>query len=157
LQTGERADSNRADFSFGKSMEFWLTQTDCAGGGGQIPFEVNVDRPLNKGGELLFIVNFISLTGTVVMHSVLIFCPALCITVEEYFFFCNTEWSLMMSEKEMPEVPLPLAAARLGLTWHQAWSLILTRQIKGRRSGKHWFADEQSVAEYESLHPAPVA
>lgn len=40
---------------------------------------------------------------------------------------------------------LPQAAARLGLSWHQAYSLVLRGKIRGERHAGRWMIDEASV------------
>ena len=48
----------------------------------------------------------------------------------------------------MKFVPLPIAAAQLGLSWAQAYRELLTHKLKGERRGARWFVNLDSLAEY---------
>lgn len=44
-------------------------------------------------------------------------------------------------------IPLSQAAFELGLSWHQAWRLVLSREIPGENRGGRWFVDQDAVLE----------
>jgi hypothetical protein len=43
------------------------------------------------------------------------------------------------------EVPLADAAAALKKTWGQAWKLVLTGELKGRKKNGKWLVDAESL------------
>lgn len=51
------------------------------------------------------------------------------------------------------EMPLSDAAFQLGITWSQAWKLVLTRKLSGRKREGRWYVDgtdlERLVSERE--------
>lgn len=49
-----------------------------------------------------------------------------------------------------PEVTLAEAALRLGLSWQQAWRLVLVGALKGRKVGRRWFVGVESIERYAS-------
>lgn len=50
------------------------------------------------------------------------------------------------------EVPLAEAALRLGLSWGQAWRLVLTGVLKGRKGrGGRWLVTADSVEQAREL------
>lgn len=52
-----------------------------------------------------------------------------------------------MSSKTLPFNGMPMvdAAQRLGLSWGQAWRLVLTGALPGRREGRRWMVDAEAV------------
>ncbi len=42
-------------------------------------------------------------------------------------------------------IDLPEAALRMGVAWHRAYHLVLTRQLKGERRDGHWYVDTASL------------
>ena len=46
-------------------------------------------------------------------------------------------------------IPLPQAAARLGLTWHATYALLLKGAIKGEWRGTRWWVEDTSLEQYE--------
>jgi len=50
-----------------------------------------------------------------------------------------------MQTTESSEVPLPLAAQRLGMSWAAAWKLVLTGELIARRVNARWLVDERSI------------
>ncbi len=50
---------------------------------------------------------------------------------------------MTLSQKRV--LDLPQAAARLGLSWHQAYSLVLRGKIRGERRAGRWMIDKASV------------
>lgn len=58
------------------------------------------------------------------------------------------------------EVPLPEAAAELKKTWGQAWQLILTGVLDGRKKDGKWLVSRDSIRDYQKLEksgPTPPA
>ena len=49
----------------------------------------------------------------------------------------------------MVPVPLPETAIRLGVSWSQAWRLLLTGVLVGTKVSGRWMVDETSVVAYE--------
>lgn len=47
------------------------------------------------------------------------------------------------------ELSLPETASRLGVSWNQAWRLVLTGVLTGTKVAGHWRVDEASVVSYE--------
>jgi hypothetical protein len=47
-------------------------------------------------------------------------------------------------------VPLPLAAAELGLSWAQAYHAVLTGRLQGERRGARWVVSVDSVRNYRT-------
>jgi len=43
------------------------------------------------------------------------------------------------------EMSLAVAAHRLGLSWPQAWRLLLRQELDGRRVGSRWLVTKASV------------
>ena len=43
------------------------------------------------------------------------------------------------------EVSLSAAAHRLGVSWAQAWRLVLRRELEGRKSGSRWVVSVESL------------
>jgi hypothetical protein len=43
------------------------------------------------------------------------------------------------------EIPLSVAAFRLGIGWGKAYQLLLTHALRGRRDGRRWMVDEADV------------
>jgi hypothetical protein len=56
-------------------------------------------------------------------------------------------------------VPLPVGAARLGLTWRQAYDLALAGKLRTRRDGARWLVAESDLARLarERGRPQPAA
>ena len=50
-----------------------------------------------------------------------------------------------MSRHARKELPLPDAALRLGVSWGVAWRLLLRGALVGRKRGRLWLVDEESV------------
>jgi len=48
------------------------------------------------------------------------------------------------------EVPLADAAATLRKTWGQAWNLVLTGELKGRKKDGKWLVERASLRTYEA-------
>lgn len=42
-------------------------------------------------------------------------------------------------------IPLADAAMRLGVSWQQAWRLLLTGTLQGRKDGGRWVVDAESL------------
>jgi hypothetical protein len=55
------------------------------------------------------------------------------------------------------EIPLSEAARRLGISWHQAWRLLLVGALKGRKEGGRWVVEDSSVEQRASLQKTPFA
>lgn len=56
-----------------------------------------------------------------------------------------------MSARLRTEVSLSVAAHRLGLSWQQAWRLLLRGELQGRKSGGRWAVDEESLERLRRL------
>ena len=52
-----------------------------------------------------------------------------------------------MAGPKNPRIPLSQAAHRLGLSWNQAWRLVLKGVIHGEQHGGQWFVDEGEVVQ----------
>lgn len=50
-----------------------------------------------------------------------------------------------MRRELVGEISLAEAALRLRASWHQAYALMLSGTLAGRRVGRFWFVDESSV------------
>lgn len=53
-----------------------------------------------------------------------------------------------MLETQVEPVPLAQAAKRLGLSWGQAWRLLLTGRLCGEKVSGRWFVTGESVDAY---------
>jgi hypothetical protein len=51
----------------------------------------------------------------------------------------------MTKNDSQPTVPLSDAAHELGVSWHQAWRLLLKRRLVGRRVGNRWMVTPASI------------
>jgi hypothetical protein len=47
--------------------------------------------------------------------------------------------------EHLHEIDITEAARRLGFSWHRAWRAVLTGRLKGRRVGRSWRVDPESV------------
>ena len=54
-----------------------------------------------------------------------------------------------MNRAVAKEVPLSVAAHRLGLSWAATWKLVLTGELIARRADARWLVEETSVATYK--------
>jgi hypothetical protein len=55
------------------------------------------------------------------------------------------------------EIPLSVAAFRLGVRWSKAYQLLLTHELRARRDGRYWMVDESDVERLEAERSQPVA
>lgn len=52
--------------------------------------------------------------------------------------------------KKGEELPLAIAAQRLGMSWHRAWAAVLSGRLKARRTDEgRWLVDATDLARYE--------
>ena len=64
----------------------------------------------------------------------------------------------MASENTSGGVPLPAVAARLRMSWSQAFNAVLSGKLRGhQRSNGRWLVEETSIAEYERGIDPPSA
>jgi len=60
--------------------------------------------------------------------------------------------------REPTWIPLPDAAQRLGLSWAQAWRLVLRGDLKGEQRGSaRWWVSVASLEKYEQSRPKAKA
>ena len=53
-----------------------------------------------------------------------------------------------MQHESRELVPLPLAAARLKITWKQAYDALLTGRLEGVRHSTRWFVTRRSMERF---------
>jgi hypothetical protein len=54
-------------------------------------------------------------------------------------------------------IPLAEAAHALGLTWAQAWRLVLVGALDGRKEGARWIVTQESTEAYGARRRAAAA
>lgn len=59
-----------------------------------------------------------------------------------------------MEHKNDAEIPLALAAQFAGLSWAQAWRLVLRGELEGRKAGGRWVVTRGSLDEWLHEHRA---
>jgi hypothetical protein len=58
-----------------------------------------------------------------------------------------------MDRSTLADVPLSVAAHRLGVSWAAAWKLVLTGDLDGERVGGRWVVSSASVDAYLARPP----